>query len=296
MLQKFLPYKRHIILLLSLVCLFTVSGCSSDCFDKCGWSSSPECKACIGSMSNSEFLMVWVGWGILLFIGWFAAAIWAGILSGAEFAIFVGLFYPCLILGLLSFLPYPGFTLPSTIRADTKRQAVQPVVTEKPLKVKASRSKRQVVQLRYSIKNLKEYSENKLEPLVKSYTQQYQEYFAQVKIKIHKAGITNHETLLRKSGNQEIKNLLQRCAILKSSLDWLQNKIANSQQTIAEMDQAAWKLERMIELKEVSPANEREQIEKLIQTAEIIVKEGTSPSQKQDLGNMEKQIFEELAR
>lgn len=145
-----------------------------------------------------------------------------------------------------------------------------------------------------ALSSLRSYRNYQLGSLRNEYSQEFDESYNKLIDQIP-SSIKSHEELLRNCSNYyQACNLLERTAILKYSLNWLNTKLNNIDRQIGELDQNIWKLQKKRELSGVASPEEQDKINKLIVSTKVILEEQISPPEAQDTGNLEQQIFNDV--
>ena len=145
------------------------------------------------------------------------------------------------------------------------------------------------------VKELTKKRDRQLKSLYYEYSGDYKRYHQFLESEISINNIESHEYLLRNCTQYyDICNYLERAAILRHSIQWLEVKIEKINFQVSELEQNIWKMEKRVELSELASAEEQEEISRLIASTAILLEENITPSEKQDLGKIEQEIFNEL--
>lgn len=148
-----------------------------------------------------------------------------------------------------------------------------------------------------SIIDLKEYRQSKLLPIHEKNVAEYKRHYNDIRQRLPRLGLYSHQDLLRnRERYREEINLLERTAILRHSLNWLEPKIAKVDAQISDLNQNVWKMEKKLELSTVASPEEQAQVDKIIAITKEILEENITPPEAQDLGKLEQTIFDEIMR
>jgi len=146
-----------------------------------------------------------------------------------------------------------------------------------------------------AISDLKEYRQSKLLPIHEKYVAEYKQYYNEIGQRLPRLGLYSHQDLLRnRERYREEINLLERTAILRHSLNWLEPKIAKVDAQISELEQNVWKMEKKLELSTVASPEEQSQVDKIIASTKLILEENITPPEAQDVAKLEQTIFDEI--
>ncbi|MGK7886284.1 MAG: hypothetical protein AB4057_16880 [Crocosphaera sp.] len=153
----------------------------------------------------------------------------------------------------------------------------------------------QIREAKTVLKNSQENLSEELKPLYRKYENEYEDYYRTLLKDLPRIGINDHEGLLRNC-DRYIKscNLLQRTAILKHSLEWLDSKISKVNYRISTLDQNLWLLQKKSELGEIASREEQDKVNELIVSTKYVLEEQITPAEDQDISKLEKKIFEKI--
>lgn len=105
----------------------------------------------------------------------------------------------------------------------------------------------------------------------------------------------SHEELIgRDDVPQQTINLLNRAAHLRVLVSGLDHLLASADATLTDLDQQAWKLDKMVELNNVTTEEESLAIRRALANATELVHERTSPVTREDIAAEEARLFREL--
>lgn len=131
-----------------------------------------------------------------------------------------------------------------------------------------------------------------LDPLRRKYEREHAVYVEKLGPAISKAGVKSHRELLeRGASGQEITNMLHRAAVLERALPVLERRTQDESGTIIALSQKEWVLEHMIELEAVASRAELDEVRRILAHAEALVDERTSVPEKQDVAELEADLF-----
>ncbi|HBE19713.1 MAG TPA: hypothetical protein DEG17_24100 [Cyanobacteria bacterium UBA11149] len=134
-----------------------------------------------------------------------------------------------------------------------------------------------------------------LKSLYDEYDRDYREYYEKLRNQLQASSINKHEDLLRQCEKYiETCNLLERVAILRYSMNWLDEKIANIDLQIGKLDQNIWKLNKKIELSAIASREEQDKVNQLIVSTKVILEEQITPPEAQDTAKLQQEIFDQV--
>lgn len=146
-----------------------------------------------------------------------------------------------------------------------------------------------------TIRKLQSNLKESISPLLKKYEIEYAGYAEDLKMRIKDLKIVSHQDLIANSTKyQEENNLLHRAATLRHAIKWLKSKENNSRQALMQLIEQGWKLEKILDLKQIASIDEQQEVTEIIIKAESIIYESTKPPDKQDIASIERNIFDEL--
>ena len=152
-----------------------------------------------------------------------------------------------------------------------------------------------VKQTKEKLSEVKKRTEEKLVPLQKQYSQELNGYRRQLKDDLARLPAVSYEEMVRDRAKYlEQLNLMERASLLQYNLDWLYREIEASRVSTLELDQAAWKFEKLQEMSEVADEAQMEELRRAILTANEILERDVPTPEKQDLARLQAQLFEEL--
>lgn len=145
------------------------------------------------------------------------------------------------------------------------------------------------------VDTLKSSRNNNLKPLYNNYSREYDIYYDSLEDEIRNINVYSHADLLRNcTQHNQICNELERAAILRHSMQWLDGKIKKVDLQVSELEQNLWKMEKKVELSEVASSEEQAEVGKLIASTEILIEENITPPEAQDIAKIEQEIFKSL--
>ncbi len=178
--------------------------------------------------------------------------------------------------------------LPSASEAQPKRTSriVQAAVPAQP-KAQLLETKKQLVAIREKAE--------KLGPMRDRYQAELSDYERTLRKKLPATGVASHEELLRRRDEHlETALLLERAAELAYYIRWLTDQLQEYDTQRLELDQAVWKLEKIIEMSEVADQEQLAELRRtILRTQELVDKQVPTP-QKQDVAELEAQLFQRL--
>ncbi len=121
------------------------------------------------------------------------------------------------------------------------------------------------------------------------------QYYNDIRQRLPRLGLDSHQDLLRnRERYREEISLLERTAILRHSVNWLEPKLAKIDAQISELEQNVWKLEKKLELSTVASPEEQAQVDKIIASTKLILQENITPPEAQNVAKLEQTIFDEI--
>ncbi len=134
--------------------------------------------------------------------------------------------------------------------------------------------------------------ESKLDPLRKKYVAERDSYVARLRVELPKSGLKTHAALLASGETHAaVADLLVRAAVLERSIRWLEAKRADATTTLRTLDQRTWMLRKLVELQDVAPDEDRIEVAGVVAAADAIVDQKLDPPAKQELAELEAQVF-----
>jgi len=108
-------------------------------------------------------------------------------------------------------------------------------------------------------------------------------------------GVNSHQELVSKTDiSQQTINFLNRAAHVRVLVAEVDGLLASADRTLLELDQQIWKLEKKIELNNVTTPEEAAAINRALATATELVAERTSPAKREDIAAEEAKLFREI--
>lgn len=145
------------------------------------------------------------------------------------------------------------------------------------------------------VKTLKKRRNSDLQPLYDNYSEEYDTYYELLKYDIRDINVDSHGELLRNcTEHYQICNELERAAILRHSMQWLDGKIKKVDFQVSELEQNIWKMEKKVELSLVASSEEQAEVSNLIASTETLIEENITPPEAQDVAKIEQEIFNSL--
>jgi hypothetical protein len=202
-------------------------------------------------------------------------------------------FYLCLAIAIvaLGWVFSPGLTSPSEKVSKEFEQREGKISKEWEQKPTG-----QLDKTNKAISDLENYMTWKLQPLYRERSEEYRTAYTQLNNDLKALNIPSHEEFLR-TQNQHLEQAyaLKRLAMLRKTLDWLDNRQRNIEEQIMELKDKAWNLKLRIDVDKValSPEDTRA-IEKLIIKAEKTISENMKPADRQDVASIEETLFKKM--
>lgn len=134
-----------------------------------------------------------------------------------------------------------------------------------------------------------------IKPLVAKYQAELDGYLAELGMGLKAAGVASHEQLLAESDqHQRLAQRLNRAAVLRTSLAWLGQKQRDAERLLGNLDQQAWRTEKMIEMNAVASPEDMAAVKKILAVADQLLDEKIAPPERQDVARAEAELFAEL--
>lgn len=131
-----------------------------------------------------------------------------------------------------------------------------------------------IQKVQISIDSLEEYIGNKIVPLIENYESEYDSLYSNLESELRAKNFRKHEKLLAKCNEYKYLatcNLLEKTAIMRHSLNWLNNKYQEIDTQKIKLEQNKWKLEKQQDLNEIASEEEKDEVNQLIKYTETIL-------------------------
>jgi hypothetical protein len=139
----------------------------------------------------------------------------------------------------------------------------------------------------------------KVRPLAERFRAELEQYRSELRAAhrsaLAAAGVTRYDDFARRRDEfPRLANTLERAAFLRQNLQLLEAKISRMESSLQDLEQDAWRLEKLIELRAVTSPDEADAIARSIRGAEEVLLEAPPAPQARDLAVVEGELFTEL--
>jgi len=197
----------------------------------------------------------------------------------------------CIGLGIWA---YPGMTSPRAIALVEAREYREQLVQKEEEQRHSETPAYQLDKARRA----KEALEKRHKEMGKTradWQREFDELRSDLNRKLPATGVKSHQELVSRSDiSQHTINLLNRAAHLRVLLAEIDGLLASADRTVLELDQQIWKLNKIIQLNNVTTHEESAAIQRALATATELVAERTSPAKREDIAAEEAKLFDEI--